>query len=91
MKRWIILALVLALALSVMVVPAFAAERRGGFVDADNNGICDNYSETGCSMQGAGFADADNDGVCDNYTQMQGGCRRGMGNGAGRGCCRNAG
>ena len=93
MKRWIVLALVLVLALSVLAVPAFAAERRGNFVDANNDGVCDNYSEAGCQMQGANFVDADDDGVCDNYGQMQRGCGRGMGNGAGRGmgCCRYAG
>ena len=88
MKRWIILALVLALALSVMVVPAFAAERRGNFVDADNDGVCDMRSEMGCRMQqgcgmaqGGYFVDADNDGICDNMANM----------GGGRGCCRRAG
>ena len=88
MKRWIIMALVVVLALSIMAVPAFAAGNRPNFADTDNDGVCDNYVENGCGMQpgcgmarGSYFVDADNDGVCDN-----------MGNARGRrGCCRMAG
>ena len=46
------------------------SSRSAGFVDADNDGVCDNRG----SGSGAGFVDADNDGVCDN---------RGSGSGAG--------
>lgn len=34
-------------------------------VDADGDGICDNYDPNRCP--GGGFVDADGDGVCDNY------------------------
>ncbi len=55
------------------------------FVDADGNGICDNYGTYGCGM-GAGYVDADGDGVCDNYGTY--GCGRGRGGrGYGRGRC----
>ncbi len=37
------------------------------FVDADNDGICDNAGNRG-------FVDADNDGICDNAANR--GCRR---------------
>lgn len=40
-------------------------------VDADGDGICDNYDPNRCpgggNGMGGGFVDADNDGVCDNY------------------------
>lgn len=58
------------------------------FVDADNDGICDNCntyhgncpSGSGC---GQNYVDADGDGVCDNYASG------GQGQGRGRGCGRN--
>ena len=45
------------------------------FVDADGDGVCDNWGSgnqrlrtPGCGLgQGAGFVDADGDGVCDNW------------------------
>lgn len=39
------------------------------FVDADGDGICDNYASAGCGYCGAScqFVDADGDGICDNY------------------------
>ncbi|MGN0499888.1 MAG: hypothetical protein ACI4HK_01940, partial [Ruminococcus sp.] len=37
-----------------------------GYVDADNDGICDNRSS------GKGFIDADNDGICDNRNSGKG-------------------
>jgi len=39
-----------------------------GFVDADNDGICDNAQSGSCpyANQTGGFVDTDNDGVCDN-------------------------
>lgn len=57
------------------------------FVDADQDGVCDNRTKKGCSAQGANFVDADQDGVCDNRTEegcsmqnrarvRQGGCGR---------------
>lgn len=87
MKRWIIMALVVVLALSIMAVPAFAAGNRANFADTNNDGVCDYYAENGCQMQSGctmgngAFVDADNDGVCDNMANM----------GGGRGCCRRAG
>ena len=52
-----------------------------GYVDADNDGVCDNRNS------GKGFVDADNDGVCDNRNSENcnnGGCK----NGSGRNCRR---
>jgi hypothetical protein len=39
-----------------------------GFIDSDNDGVCDNAQSGSCSYRGqaGGFVDADNDGVCDN-------------------------
>lgn len=61
------------------------------YVDEDNDGICDNYTDGQSRGYGCGrnFVDADNDGVCDNYTNGQGrGCGRGHGNGFRGGCGR---
>ncbi len=52
------------------------------FVDADGDGICDNYGTYGGGLE-VGFVDADGDGICDNYGTY--GCGRG---GRGRGCGR---
>lgn len=46
------------------------------FVDADGDGICDNYQTYGCGM-GLGYVDADGDGICDNYQTY--GCGIGLG------------
>lgn len=51
------------------------------FVDADGDGICDNYQTYGYGM-GVGYVDADENGICDNYQIY--GCGRG-GRGCGRG------
>ena len=50
----------------------------GNFIDADNDGICDNREERrDCwqngSCQAGNFTDADNDGICDNCGHKQGG------------------
>ena len=90
MKKVLIGTLTVVLVLTAITAGAFAAGRGQGsrFVDADGNGICDNYAAyckgTGC---GLGFVDADNDGVCDNYASgCQGtGCGSGWGYGSGRG------
>ncbi len=37
-----------------------------GFVDADEDGVCDNAGDCPYKEQAGGFADADEDGVCDN-------------------------
>lgn len=55
------------------------------FVDADGDGICDNYI-SGKSGRGRFYVDADGDGVCDNAAN--GSCpRNGKGRGRGRGRC----
>ena len=56
------------------------------FVDADGDGICDNYAAGGCGYCGAScqFVDADGDGICDNYAAAGSYCGRGYGRGYGR-------
>lgn len=60
------------------------------FVDADGDGICDNYAAQLCGT-GAGFVDADGDGICDNYGTY--GCGMGAGyvDADGDGICDNYG
>ena len=63
------------------------------FVDADGDGVCDNWGSgnqrlrtPGCGLgQGQGFIDADNDGVCDNWNGQGAGVQRGQGRGLGQG------
>ena len=63
------------------------------FVDADGDGVCDNWGSgnqrlrtPGCGLsQGAGFVDADGDGVCDNWNGQGAGVQRGQGRGLGQG------
>ena len=56
------------------------------YVDADNDGVCDNQGTGGC---GQNYVDADNDGVCDNQgaNNLGGGsmARNCHGKGAGKG------
>lgn len=89
MKRAAAIFLAAALVLSQGTVSAHAAPQgrgrnhtdrdRGGFVDTDGDGVCDNRQSSGiCPGNGAGrgfgrrnalcagFVDADGDGVCDN-------------------------
>ncbi len=58
------------------------------YVDADGDGVCDNYAERGGNGygngNGGGYVDADGDGVCDNYGTGNG-YGNGNGNGAGNG------
>lgn len=43
-----------------------------GFVDENNDGVCDNCGNTqGANPDAPGFADEDNDGVCDNLGTTQ--------------------
>lgn len=49
----------------------------GGYVDADNDGVCDNWQNGG---YGGNYVDADNNGVCDNW-------QNGGGYGNGNGYC----
>lgn len=58
------------------------------FVDANNDGICDNWSERPANGRGRHFVDTNNDGVCDRFTQGdKQGARRNQGafRGNGRG------
>ena len=61
------------------------------YVDADGDGVCDNYDPATCpgsgQSNGAGFVDADGDGVCDNYdgTACPGSGQGWNGNGGGQG------
>jgi hypothetical protein len=55
-----------------------------GFVDVDNDGVCDNAANCPYNEQAGGFVDADNDGVCDNAANCPkhtatGGCHGGCG------------
>ena len=71
-----------------------AAPACPGYVDADNDGVCDNYAAGTCAGQGngrgqgAGYVDADGNGTCDNYeagTCPGNGAGHGHGQGAGAG------
>lgn len=42
-----------------------------GFVDDDNDGICDNAGDCPYKEQAGGFVDADGDGICDNAANCQ--------------------
>lgn len=45
------------------------------FVDANNDGVCDNKNKT-CNKTGSNFVDADKNGICDNRASRPGGnCR----------------
>jgi len=59
-----------------------------GFIDADGDGVCDNYtpgrSGNGTGQGGAGFIDADKDGVCDNFGSKSGKGGQGRRGGKGR-------
>ena len=61
-----------------------------GYVDADGDGVCDNYGSGYCG-NGAGYVDADGDGVCDN--RGSGYCGNGAGyvDADGDGVCDNRG
>lgn len=67
MKKMVIGVLVAVGVLSMGAVGVFAAEPAflncRNFVDADRNGICDNYGTCG---NGQWFVDMNGDGVCDN-------------------------
>ena len=83
MKKMVMGTISAALVLSMAVTGAFAAGHGHGrnFVDANGDGLCDNYG-TGTG-RGQYFVDANGDGVCDNY-----GTGPGCGRGQGRGCNR---
>ena len=69
---------VLAAALLLCVAAAAAGPARGrNYIDADGDGVCDNWS-------GCGYTDANGDGICDNWPGTAG-CHRGTGSGCGLG------
>jgi hypothetical protein len=98
MKRNFVIATLVALMLVTGLVITASAQTpqptapagacANGWVDANNDGVCDNAprdgsgqqygmrSGQGQGMQGAGqganFVDANNDGVCDNFGTVQG-------------------
>lgn len=83
MKKIVTIIMAAALILSVGTTSAFAAGRN--YVDANSDGVCDNYGTRGNGNGnglGLGFVDEDGDGVCDNRGSGRG---NGNGNGAGRG------
>ena len=96
MKKVLIGTLAVVLVLTAMTAGALAAGRghASRFVDADGDGICDNYGadckSVGC---GLGFVDTDNDGVCDNCgSDCQGsGCGLGFVDADNDGICDNCG
>lgn len=55
----------------------------GKFVDANKDGVCDNYQARGNTGRGANFVDKNGDGVCDNRGNF--GKGRGNSNGCGMG------
>lgn len=52
---------------------------KGKYVDANKNGVCDNYENRNYNVKGkgSGFVDANKDGVCDNREKV--GCEKGYG------------
>ena len=98
MKKMVMGTISAALVLSMAVTGAFAAGYGNGrgrnFVDANGDGVCDNYASGACAGQGngcgqgAGYVDADGNGTCDNYeagTCPGNGAGHGHGQGAGAG------
>lgn len=74
-----ILTMVLIFSLCSTTVISAGPRNGRNFVDADGDGICDNYGSNGCGNgycngngngycngNGNGYVDADGDGVCDN-------------------------
>jgi len=73
------------LVISLVAIMGFAFAQNSetapttGFIDADNDGICDNAGDCPYKEQAGGFVDADSDGICDNAAncpmhQNRGGC-----------------
>jgi len=76
MKGKVLAALMVATAIVTSFPVSVMAAGRGmngarNYVDADSDGICDNYTRLGCQGQGRengwNFVDENNDGVCDNF------------------------
>ncbi len=58
------------------------------FVDANNDGVCDNFANRPANGQGRNFVDKNNDGKCDNNPCNNGKNFRGQGR-KGNGTCGN--
>lgn len=74
MKRTAAGILAAIMVLSGGTIQTFAANTGNGrnFIDANSDGICDNYT----GKSGRRFVDEDGDGICDNYVgKSEKGCR----------------
>ncbi len=85
-----------AASVRIAIVASRWASAHCGYVDADGDGICDNWENgTGGQGYGAGngdgygFVDADGDGVCDNWDEAWCGCGQGFVDENGDGVCDN--
>jgi hypothetical protein len=74
---------VLVISIIAMMGFAFAQDSKKvpatGFIDDNDDGVCDNAGDCPYKEQAGGFVDADGDGVCDNAAncpmhQNRGGC-----------------
>lgn len=87
----VVISMIVSAVLFAAEPPRFNAQGRGvglktsGFIDKDNDGVCDYCSNDSCT----GFVDEDGDGVCDNWDGsncgMRGGCVRNSTTGRGHG------
>ncbi len=74
MKKVLIISMAVILVAAMSVTGLIAVNANGAdkaqkasYVDADNDGICDNRGENcGNNENKSGYVDADNDGICDN-------------------------
>ena len=87
MKRKIWVCMMAAAAAFSLTVPASAVVANRGnagrfYVDANGDGICDNFTDKNGDGICDYFTDKDGDGICDQYT---GQCGRGMRGARGRG------
>ena len=69
MKKLLAIILSAVLLLSAGTIGAFAVRNGAGkgYVDTDNDGVCDNIDAAKC----VGYIDEDSDGVCDNREETQ--------------------
>lgn len=65
-----------------------AIYKGAGFIDEDNDGICDNFASGACG-NGNGFVDRDGDGICDNSASGACGNSCGFADRDGDGMCDN--
>ena len=98
MKKLLAGILVTAMVLTTGSVTAFARGGRGGrggcgygYVDADGDGVCDNYTQGKPGYGCGGYVDKDGDGICDNCGRpVHGnGCGYGYVDADGDGVCDN--